>query len=143
MRDMRIHGTDANLRKENCPKRHSYDETNTIYTKEGFRRCRTCESEKGKEKREREKAFMGTEPNHHGTITAYRKYGCRCLLCAAAIADFYRRQAETKRRRDLSQGPPVRHGTTGGYSRGCRCDDCRAANTAYFRERRRRRQKAA
>jgi len=28
------------------------------------------------------------------------------------------------------------HGTTGFYHRGCRCDDCRAANTAYRRDRR-------
>jgi hypothetical protein len=97
MRDMRLHGTDSNLRKEACPKRHPYDETNTIYTKEGFRRCRICESENGKKKRQREKALMGTEPKRHGTIRAYRKHGCRCLLCVAAVTDFYRRQTESKR----------------------------------------------
>jgi hypothetical protein len=26
------------------------------------------------------------------------------------------------------------HGTTRQYHRGCRCEECRAANTAYYRE---------
>ena len=29
-----------------------------------------------------------------------------------------------------------RHGTRSRYKHGCRCDDCRAANTAYQRQRR-------
>lgn len=29
----------------------------------------------------------------------------------------------------------LRHGTTTGYARGCRCDDCRAASAAYQRKR--------
>lgn len=36
-------------------------------------------------------------------------------------------------RTPLPEGDP-RHGTNGYYNLGCRCDVCRAANTAHLRE---------
>jgi hypothetical protein len=44
---------------------------------------------------------------------------------------------------DTGKKPGIpKHGTVSGYSRGCRCDDCRTAKRAYSQEQRRKRRAA-
>ena len=39
------------------------------------------------------------------------------------------------KRRTIAEGwIPINHGIKSSYSRGCRCDECRAANTKWQRE---------
>jgi hypothetical protein len=45
-----------------------------------------------------------------------------------------------RRRREGVEADGLMHGTDNEYSRGCRCDDCRAAHTEARRDRKRRRQ---
>lgn len=42
MQDKRLHGTNANLNKTECPSGHPYNERNTYITPDGSRHCRTC-----------------------------------------------------------------------------------------------------
>lgn len=42
-------------------------------------------------------------------------------------------------KRPILTDPRVKHGTMSAYNAGCRCDDCRAANTAKSQRRRERR----
>ena len=49
----------------------------------------------------------------------------RCAICEAAS------KART-RRRGVPDGDP-RHGSLNGYGRGCRCGDCKQANSTYQR----------
>lgn len=42
-----------NARATHCPAGHSYDETNTYRTKEGYRRCRSCNTETARRLRSR------------------------------------------------------------------------------------------
>lgn len=60
----------------------------------------------------------------HGTILGYNYYGCRCISCADAIAEYWRKNNHTGTRQD--------------YMRGCRCEGCTKANTRYMREYRKR-----
>jgi hypothetical protein len=56
------------------------------------------------------------------------KRGCRCESCVAEKA--------TQRRYDRDKKfapPPTTHGNYGYSTHGCRCDVCRAANTASKR----------
>jgi hypothetical protein len=54
------------------------------------------------------------------------------ILCGACHKE------ETTRQR----ARPIRHGTTRGYRRGCRCDACREATVSAERERKRRKAEA-
>ncbi len=63
--------------------------------------------------------------------TTYRK----CRTCT-------RLRQEAKKKPPVPR-EPVPHGTTVRYSYGCRCDECRAASSAYNKEYRRRRKEAA
>lgn len=75
----------------------------------------------------------------HGTIYGFMKVKCQCELCTATKLQYYekrnaRRRVETGAKSRGARGPynlPVDHGTKRMYSRGCKCDPCRAANTAY------------
>lgn len=82
----------------------------------------------------------------HGTSAGYT-YGCRCDECRRARneqkADWRRRnfrkaQAHSAKTRTAHQRGTANaaHGTRSRYNMGCRCDDCRAASTAYARRRR-------
>lgn len=77
----------------------------------------------------------------HGTVYAWMKRHCDCPECATAKRQWQDRKNE-RRRKDPSEpagrGPyktPAEHGEIRRYYRGCRCDKCRAANTARARER--------
>lgn len=43
--DRRVHGTNVNLNKTECPSAHLYDSLNTYVDPEGNRHCRTCNAE--------------------------------------------------------------------------------------------------
>lgn len=40
--DMVRHGSHNNARKTHCPKRHAFDEANTVVSSKGYRECLTC-----------------------------------------------------------------------------------------------------
>ena len=95
----------------------------------------------------------------HGTVNEYNNYGCRCERCKAAMAEFQReffyapceecgaptwgrapsRNARCVKCAAAAQTIPIeeRHGTEVGYSKGCRCADCRRASAQARRTRRR------
>lgn len=84
----------------------------------------------------------------HGTMLSYR-LGCRCGECRDEAHAQYVRQKERLGSRCSVCGKllspsnktglcrqdarPLRHGTNGGYQRGCRCAECRAANAEVQR----------
>ena len=89
-----------------------------------------------------------SDPNdrRHGTRYGYAQ-GCRCEKCKAANREYFRKsraggndfghsEAEkryrAKRLKSLEENPNDRmHGSHFGYSLGCRCDECIAAETEY------------
>lgn len=75
--------------------------------------------------------------------------GCRCPVCTAANSARSRayratpagkkaaaKASQSWRERAAASGFAGMHGTVSGYNAGCRCDDCRAANSEYNRARR-------
>ena len=75
----------------------------------------------------------------HGTYYGFAKAKCDCTACSDGKRAYY--DARNARRRALSgprraYGRPSSCGEFLHYKRGCRCGDCRAANTARARERR-------
>ena len=106
-------------------------------------------------------SLVGVE---HGTRDGYGNHGCRCDACTAAYAAYVRGRytrpcvdcgalvwVHDRRARSVVEEHGGRcrscwlratgqlvHGTTGGYRRGCRCDECRRAS-AEARARHRRR----
>ena len=93
----------------------------------------------------------------HGKRQTYVHHKCRCEPCTAVNGQWdlptaanrqYLRQYRATNRKairasqalyaaKLKESKDVPHGTGYGYSDfGCRCDECRAANTAYARQRR-------
>ena len=93
----------------------------------------------------------------HGTTNEYQNFGCRCDLCKAAMSAYQREKFSTPcpgcgtsiygryrpnqlcqscRARELTIPLDERHGTETGYSKGCRCDACRAAQTEKRKARR-------
>lgn len=68
----------------------------------------------------------------HGTVTRYRNYKCRCLMCRAA-----HREATARNRADRLASGRLSHGTRSAYDAGCRCVDCtrvhKEAHRAYRR----------
>lgn len=79
----------------------------------------------------------------HGTAGGYTNFACRCEDCTAAAREDDRRYRAANRdkvnaakaaylsRKRSTPFEDIPHGTTVGYSTyGCRCADCRKANTA-------------
>lgn len=76
------------------------------------------------------------------SMNGYR-YGCRCEICSQAAKEYYifsclkkdpaykpTRRHTAKRithGKDINH-PAFPHGTTAGYSAGCKCDECKRAN---------------
>ena len=90
------------------------------------------------------KTISDRPPFTHGTIYGFMKVKCHCSECEARKRVWYDERNE--RRRSQSENKkgayrrPADHGEVLMYRRGCRCDECRKANTAhakYLREKKR------
>ena len=68
----------------------------------------------------------------HGTRHCYRYMGCRCEECIVGSRDELRSQRQA-RAEVLVGTPGDHHGKTSTYSLGCRCEDCKAAISAYHK----------
>jgi hypothetical protein len=74
----------------------------------------------------------------HGTFYGWMKTKCQCDTCLAAKATYNIKRRED-RRTNNGRGAynlPTNHGTKLMYSRGCKCEDCKAANAAHAKARR-------
>lgn len=68
----------------------------------------------------------------HGTRTAYRKHGCRCVACRGWKVGQLRKERGPKAPVAVSE-PVVVHGAWSAYSKGCRCVECCRWNGAKQR----------
>lgn len=75
--------------------------------------------------------ILTNKPFTHGTAYGYSIKGCRCEPCIEAYT-IYNTKRNKKRRQDipLKEAP---HGSSRSYKRGCKCDECKAANTLFVR----------
>jgi len=65
----------------------------------------------------------------HGSLVAYKKYGCRCAECRRGEREYHARW--TRRKQEQPLPPKIKHGTRYAYvTYGCRCGDCREAKKA-------------
>ncbi|MNZ61952.1 hypothetical protein D3C78_800580 [compost metagenome] len=87
----------------------------------------------------------------HGTHVAL-KYGCRCEICSKFRSDYsnnyregneeYLKKQKDGRQRDKQHlietgdfySQNIKHGTTAGYYNGCRCTECKIAQTASYHQ---------
>lgn len=82
-------------------------------------------------KTESDKQEMGLTGYTHGTVYAWMKCKCECKVCDAAKQK-WNEERRVKRRSNEGRGAynlPAEHGTTKRYKRGCKCDECKAANS--------------
>jgi hypothetical protein len=80
-------------------------------------------------------------PVVHG-LSAYTTGSCRCGVCRAAFASWFRQRRQYLHDQPLPSA--VAHGTLNAYQYySCRCGQCRAASARYSREYRARRKAAA
>lgn len=80
----------------------------------------------------------GTERGwEHGTMYGWMRKRCACEACAVAKST-WQAQRNAARRKSASPaaayGRPAEHGERLSYTRGCRCEPCRAANATAERE---------
>lgn len=73
----------------------------------------------------------------HGTLYGFMKKKCTCEQCERRKQQYYKERNKRRRGCDSKGNPrgpysqPVPHGSVRMYRRGCKCNDCRAANTLY------------
>lgn len=81
------------------------------------------------------KTISQRTPFRHGTAYAWMKLKCRCEPCNESRRAWNEARNEARRKAGSNKrskyGRPAEHGEILMYRRGCRCDLCRAANTAY------------
>ncbi len=65
----------------------------------------------------------------HGTVSGYIYRACRCEECLQAVRDYYGHKPLAVQRAETRKS----HGSRAEYQRGCRCDECRAHQTAVRR----------
>jgi len=97
--------------------------------------CKICHKVKTKV----DQAEQKTKPLKHGTMYAWMNKKCHCDICDVARQIWYKDRNAKRRVKESARGPynqPADHGDFIMYKRGCKCDLCRAANTAKARERR-------
>lgn len=97
-------------------------------------RCDTCTASCAPTHAERLPAALRLDPDdeRHGTPYGYNRGKCRCDRCRAAYAEFYQ-SIRAARLAEMQANRRHRyHGTTAGYSLGCRCKRCLAARTGYL-----------
>lgn len=91
-------------------------------------------------------------PPKHGTAAEYTTYGCRCMKCKIAVSEYRKSRVQITKYeltcpcceervfitsaelKKLPRYEELKCGTTAKYQSGCRCQECRAANSAYTRE---------
>lgn len=95
--------------------------------------CENCHIEKtSKENSGRPETYK------HGTLYSWMKKKCNCEECLDSKLR-WNEERNKKRRAGSARGAynlPAEHGTRKRYSRGCRCELCRAINAKAERERR-------
>lgn len=101
-------------------------------------RCRTCHAKKTKACGEYPPAI---KPTTHGDLAMYSRYKCRCEKCRIKYSEWRRENRRRKPRKSeacvrLPYGTPAAHGEMRSYYRGCRCNECRAANARREKDRR-------
>jgi hypothetical protein len=71
----------------------------------------------------------------HGTRTRYVS-GCRCVACTDANTIYHAQRTRQRRAYVEANGLPssVEHGYSAYINWGCRCDVCRLAHSAHWRE---------
>ena len=72
----------------------------------------------------------------HGGWYAWQTMKCTCPECEAAKRSFYDRRNAARRSSISPRGPYGRDAMCGeyvSYKRGCRCQECKEANSAYMR----------
>lgn len=67
----------------------------------------------------------------HGTLTAYKHYGCRCEPCNRANLESAKKHRGIARKKFASKNSAeiardFKHGTIYVYDMGCRCIECKA-----------------
>lgn len=75
----------------------------------------------------------------HGTQYGFQKIKCNCQLCWDAKKKHYEAKNQKRRKTDHAKGPYSKnppHGTSARYSRKCRCELCRKANSDKEKARR-------
>jgi hypothetical protein len=91
--------------------------------------------------------MLAADDPRHGTANGYCNLKCRCDACRNAwrewMSDYNHRtgrhRPQTIYLAEVTKRPEdVPHGTNSRYRRGCRCDECRARQTALKRDWRRR-----
>lgn len=70
----------------------------------------------------------------HGTIYGFMRAKCDCELCTEKKRKWNDERNARRRKSEGGYGRPSAHGEYLHYTRGCRCDECRAGNAAYARE---------
>ena len=76
----------------------------------------------------------------HGSVTEYRKHGCKCLECSRAMREYLQRRQESDKKRPVilaheRSTPKWKiHGEVASYKIGkCRCEKCATAYREYKR----------
>jgi hypothetical protein len=99
--------------------------------------CSTCHEEKTQV----DKQEMGLVGFTHGTVYAWMKVKCECDICVGAKMAWHQERNAKRRKtgeetsgRGRYQTGPAEHGTARRYKQGCKCDDCKAANSRKVKE---------
>jgi len=114
---------------------HSWGMANKALLQAEIDKCQLLchECHKKKTNQENSLRFKKDRSLCHGTTSQYTRYKCRCELCRKAYSDWKKIYLAKK---GVTTGNdqyslPVPHGSKRSYSRGCKCDLCRAANALY------------
>lgn len=92
--------------------------------------CKTCHIEKTKKDVCEMRTGFSDLP--HGYVR-YNERKCRCEICVKGIRDYTRNYRKLKNP-DYKMRTPSVCGTRSMYTKGCRCLDCKAANSKYFKD---------
>lgn len=98
--------------------------------------CRPCHTAKSAQEA---RVRMLAKGFTHGTMYGWMKTKCQCDLCLTKRKEYMEQRNAARRIPEGrgARGPynlPVEHGTKRMYSRGCKCDLCRAANSEHARQ---------
>lgn len=84
-----------------------------------------------------EKTVRDKPPFRHGTIYGFMKIRCSCTECSDRKNTWNAARNTARRSQNVggrgTYGRSAEHGDILMYRRGCKCPECKAANTAYAR----------